>query len=56
MEGVGLGQVIKVLGAAAEVLLFVGSMPHGELPAFIQTDGFTNTRSLGLETQQCQCK
>ena len=47
VDGVGFCQVVEVLRAAAEVLLWIGSVAKGELPALVEADGL----ALGLRTQ-----
>ena len=46
MDGVGLGQIVEVLRAAAEVLLRVGGMAQAELPAVAEPDFLADVRCI----------
>ena len=42
VDGVGLGQVVEVLGAATEIFHWVGGIAEGELPTVTQGDALTH--------------
>ena len=52
VDRVRLCQIVKVLRATAEVLLWISSMPQFELPTLVQTDGLPYALCLGDTHQQ----
>ena len=56
MDGIGFGEIVEILGAATEVLLWIGGVAKGEAPSFVDADGFTQRGCLGLCVDaQCGC-
>ena len=56
MNGVGLRQVVKILGATAEVLFGVSGMSECKLPSLVQTDGLAYILSLNSKHLERECK
>ena len=52
VDRVRFRQIVKVLGATAEVLLRICCMPQFELPALVEADGLTYTLRIGYCDQQ----
>jgi hypothetical protein len=52
MDGVGLRQVVEILGTTPEVLFRITGIAQRELPSLVQQDRLTNTLSLDCTTQQ----
>ncbi len=46
MDGVGLCQIVEIFSATTEVLLGIGSIAEGELPAVVKSDGLSHTLCL----------
>ena len=55
VNGVGFGQVVKILRTATEVFLRVGSISKGKLPPFVQQDVFSHVLCMQGKCYQTDC-